>query len=182
MAGNPLRFIDPDGNELRVFGQRIIDVPEGTPISEGQIVLARDPVTRLFWEIAAIAATTKIPIPIRVRLPGAGVSKFAVDDFPNVASKISQKQLRHIAGRKEYLGGGYLNNVDDAQKVLDAFRSGSTTILGKSKQGFPIVRCDVVTGTNVNVGAGISNQPTNIFMIKGTIRPSVVPMNPKWTP
>ncbi|MGC6563841.1 hypothetical protein ACP0G2_26590, partial [Escherichia coli] len=39
-------------------------------------------------------------------------------DFPDVAQKISQKQLRHIAGRPELAargGGGYLNSVEDAQ-------------------------------------------------------------------
>jgi len=105
---------------------------------------------------------------------------YAVGDFAEVSGKISQKQLRHIAGRKEYRGGGYLNNIDDAQHVLDAYNSGQTTILGKSKHGFPIVRYDGVTGTNVNVLAGFPDQPTRVFMIKGTKSPSVVPMNPYW--
>ncbi|MEH0018419.1 MAG: RHS repeat-associated core domain-containing protein [Desulfobacter sp.] len=109
-------------------------------------------------------------------------SKFAVSDFAQVSNRISQKQLRHIAGRKEYRGGGFLNSVDDAQSVLNAFQTGSTKIIGKSKQGFPIVRYNGVTGTNVNVSAGYSNQATNVFMIKGTKSPSVVPMNPKWRP
>ena len=105
-------------------------------------------------------------------------------DFPEVASKISQKQLRHVGGRPEHAarGGGYLDSVDDAQAVLDSYKSGSGTIIGESSQGFPIVRVDGVTGTNVNVGAGIENQATNIFMIKGTAKPSVVPVNPNWKP
>jgi hypothetical protein len=90
--------------------------------------------------------------------------------------------MMHIAGRNEYRGGGYLNSLDDAQNVLDAYRSGSITILGKSKQGFPIVKYEGVTGTNVNIGAEISNQPTNVFMIKGTKSPRIVTMNPNWTP
>ena len=56
-------------------------------------------------------------------------------------------------------------------------------IIGKSKQGFPIVKVDGVTGTHVsNEGKDTYNQSTNIFMIKGTKSPSVVPINPNWTP
>jgi hypothetical protein len=67
---------------------------------------------------------------------------------------VSQKQLRHIAGRPELAargGGEHLNSVDDAQAVLDAYHSGSATILGKTSQGFPVVRVDNITGTNVNM-------------------------------
>lgn len=108
--------------------------------------------------------------------------KYSLKDFPKIANKVGQKQLRHIAGRTEYRGGGFLNSVDDAQKVLDAYRRGSVNILGKTKQGFPVIRYESVTGTNVNLGAGVSNQSTNVFMIKGTTSPSVVPMNPYWRP
>lgn len=101
-----------------------------------------------------------------------------------MAGKISQKQLRHIAGRPELEargGGGFLNSVDDAQKVLDAYRIGQVKILGKSAQGFPVVKFEGVTGTNVNAGVGITAQPTNVFIIKGTKSPSIVPANPNWT-
>lgn len=100
-------------------------------------------------------------------------------DFPDVAGKISQKQLRHIEGRAEYRGGGYLSNQKDAQAILDAYKSGQATVVGQTKQGFPIVKFDGVTGTNVNIGANIPSQPTNIFIIKGTKSPSIVPTNPK---
>ena len=100
-----------------------------------------------------------------------------------LSSRVSQqRQFRHMLGRPEYRGGGYLENINDAQSVLDAYRSGRTTVLGKSEQGFPVVRYEGVTGTNVNPGAGFPNQPTNVFMIKGTSRPSIVPMSPEWTP
>ena len=103
-------------------------------------------------------------------------------DFPNVGTQVSQKQLRHVEGRPEYRGGGYLRSTADAQSVLDGYHSGNATIIGTSQGGFPIVRMDGVTGINVNLGAGITSQPTNIFMIKGTASPSVVPMNPNWKP
>ena len=105
-------------------------------------------------------------------------------DFPEVAGKVSQKQLRHIAGRPELEargGGGFLNSVDDAQKVLDAYRIGQVKILGKNAQGFPVVKFEGVTGINVNAGVGITGQPTNVFIIKGTKSPSIVPANPNWT-
>ena len=116
---------------------------------------------------------------------GAKGSGLVAGDFPEIATEVSQKQFRHIAGRPEIAardGGSYLNSKADAQAVLDAYHSGSATILGKSSQGFPIVRVDSVTGTNVNVASGFPNQPTNVFIIKGTTSPSIVPTNPNWKP
>jgi hypothetical protein len=115
----------------------------------------------------------------------ATAPQLTVADFQLVANQVSQKQLRHIAGRAEHVargGGSYLANLGDAQKMLDAYHSGTATILGKSPGGFPIVRFEGVTGINVNVGAGFPSQPTNVFIIKGTASPSVVPTNPTWRP
>ena len=92
-----------------------------------------------------------------------------------------QKQARHIAGSAPQ-GKGFLNSQADAQKVLNAVHNGTAQYLGTSSQGHVIVRCTSVTGTNVNLGARISGQPTNVFMIKGTASPSVVPTNPNWIP
>ena len=105
-------------------------------------------------------------------------------DFPEVATKVSQKQFRHVEGRPELEargGGGYVSSVADAQKVLDAYHGGQTTVLGRNAQGFPVVKFEGVTGTNVNVGVGIIDQPTNVFIIKGTKSPSIVPTNPNWS-
>ncbi len=108
---------------------------------------------------------------------------FTNKDFPNIANKVSpQKQARHIAGHKNYRHGGTLS-LSDAQKLLNAFHSGATRVLGKSKNGgFPVVRYDGVTGRNNNLGVGVKNEPTNTFMIKGTKSPSVVPVSPFWKP
>ncbi|KQU77158.1 MULTISPECIES: RHS repeat-associated core domain-containing protein [unclassified Rhizobacter] len=103
-------------------------------------------------------------------------------NFPAVGKQVSQKQYRHVEGRREYRGGGYLASKEDAQAVLDAYHSGNATVLGQSQQGFPIVRVESVSGTNVNANKGISGEPTNVFMIKGTASPSVVPMKPDWMP
>jgi hypothetical protein len=94
----------------------------------------------------------------------------------------SQKQKRHLAGTKENNknGGGYMNSLEDAQSVLDAVHSGKATLVEINKAGFPVYRVDGVTGTNVNAGAGITDQPTNVFIIKGTKSPSVVPTNPNY--
>ncbi len=91
----------------------------------------------------------------------------------------AQKQARHIAGTAPE-GKGYLNNLEDAQTVLNAVHSGEATFLGVTNAGHQIYRFNGVTGINVNLGAGITAQPTNVFMIKGTISPSVVPTNPNW--
>lgn len=68
---------------------------------------------------------------------------------------------------------------DDAQRVLDDFHSGSATVLGVKRNDI-VVRTNSVTGFNHNPGAGFPNQPTNVFFIKGSSSPSVVPYNPTW--
>lgn len=73
-----------------------------------------------------------------------------------------------------------MRDLGDAQAVLDAYHAGDAIILGRSAQGFPVVRVPGLTGINVNRAAGITNQTTNVFMIKGTVRPSVVPLTPTW--
>ncbi|NBF04888.1 hypothetical protein GV819_21615 [Pseudomonas sp. Fl5BN2] len=117
-----------------------------------------------------------------VFLSVAAKGTFTPKDFPEVSAEISrQKQLRHLEGTPQLAErgkGGDLSNAADAQKVLDAYRSGNAVILGKNAQGFPVVRVDGVTGTNVNIGAGISSQPKNVFVIKGTKNPSIVPTSP----
>ena len=70
---------------------------------------------------------------------------------------------------------------EDAQRVLDEWHANDIEILGRHGQGFPVVRSSNVTGTNINVDAGFPSQTTDVFMIKGTRSPSVVPMNPNWT-
>jgi hypothetical protein len=55
-------------------------------------------------------------------------------------------------------------------------------MLGKSSQGFPVIRVDNIVGYNNNAAAGFVNQPTSVFMIKGTNSSSVVPLSPTWRP
>jgi hypothetical protein len=95
---------------------------------------------------------------------------------------ISQKQMRHVQGRKEYRGGGYLNSQADGQKVLNAVHAGEAEFLGTMQGGHQVFRYKGVTGTNVNTGAGILGEASNVFMIKGTTSPSVVPTSPNWAP
>jgi len=118
---------------------------------------------------------------VLLRKPQPAPLNWANTDFPGIATKVSQqKQFRHVNSRPEYRGGGHFDCADDAQRVLDAFHSGKATIIGHTAQGYPVVRFNGVTGTNVNVGAGFPNQPTNVFIIKGTTHPSVVPTSPAW--
>ncbi|MEM6272605.1 MAG: hypothetical protein AAF998_24550 [Bacteroidota bacterium] len=92
-----------------------------------------------------------------------------------------QKQARHLLGSAP-AGKGYLNNIGEAQAVLDAVHNGNATFLGTSRAGHQVFRFSGVTGTNVNLRHGISAQSTNVFMVKGTRSPSIVPTNPNWTP
>jgi RHS repeat-associated protein len=106
-------------------------------------------------------------------------------DGCNISKKVSQKQLRHVKDRPEWIArgqGGYVDSVADAQKVLDGYHSGQATVLGTSSQGHIVVSFSDVTGFNNNARAGFLNQPTNVFMIKGTASPSIVPISPTWTP
>lgn len=157
----------------------------GKVVPKGSIVTVSDDAMKVVYpdgtsELASYAKVNTSPLGLVDGAKGILTPK----DFPEVAGKISQKQLRHIAGRPELEargGGGFLNSVDDAQKVLDAYRIGQVKILGKNAQGFPVVKFEGVTGTNVNAGVGITGQPTNVFIIKGTKSPSIVPANPNWT-
>jgi RHS repeat-associated protein len=60
----------------------------------------------------------------------------------HIKGKVSQKQLRHVENRPEWIArgqGSYLKSVDDAQKVLDAYHSGSAAVLGRTSQGHVVV-------------------------------------------
>ncbi len=98
-------------------------------------------------------------------------------EIKDLSSKISNKQLRHIQSRNEYRGGGTMATKADAQKVLDAIINKTAEYLGTTKSGNHVFRVKGVTGTNINAAKDIS-QPTNVFMLKGTIAPSIIPYNP----
>jgi hypothetical protein len=89
-----------------------------------------------------------------------------------------QRQARHILDAPEYNGGGYFNSLDDAQRVLDAYHSGEATMVGTTKTGKVLIEYRGVTGFNQNDRFDYHNQPTHIFMIKGTRSVSIVPYSP----
>lgn len=94
-----------------------------------------------------------------------------------------QKQQRHLVqpgqGQPKK---SYLLSLEDAQKILDLYRSGRVDILGyRGHPPGPVVRVPGVTGYNNNSAHGFIGQPTNVFWIKGTRSPSVVPISPLWT-
>lgn len=101
-------------------------------------------------------------------------------DRASVSSKVAQTQGRHVLGHNNYSGGSYFNSATDAQRVLDDFHSGHATVLGLKRNGDIVVRTNSVTGFNHNPRSGYPNQPTNVFFIKGTSSPSVVPYTPGW--
>ena len=94
----------------------------------------------------------------------------------------AQRQGRHVLGARQYRGGSYFNSASDARRVLDAFHSGTAEVLGVTGRNHIVVRVRGVTGYNVNHLAGFPNQATDVFLIKGTRSPSVVPHNPAWRP
>jgi hypothetical protein len=97
-----------------------------------------------------------------------------VDSYINMG-----KQSRHINdGGSSYKGGGYFTDPSQAQDVLNAYQQGAATIVGRGSDGGHIVRYNGVTGYNNNPRAGYVDQPTNVFWIKGTNSPSVVPLAP----
>ena len=113
---------------------------------------------------------------------GSGTKQAPRGWLNRLSTQVStQKQTRHLAGTAPP-GKGYLNDYSDAQAVLRSVHNGQATYLGATSRGHQVFRYTGVTGTNVNVGAGFPSQPTNVFIIKGTVRPSVVPTSPTWTP
>ncbi len=97
-----------------------------------------------------------------------------VDSYINMG-----KQSRHINdGGSSYKGGGYFTDPSQAQDVLNAYQQGAATIVGRGSDGGHIVIYNGATGYNNNPRAGYVDQPTNVFWIKGTNSPSVVPLAP----
>ena len=134
---------------------------------------------------AALVVLGAVPLPIGKLL---GVPRFIataggdIIDRASVATRISiQKQRRHVLGN-DWKRGGYFVDPDDARTVLDEFHNGTAEVLGVTSKGHIAVRSRTVTGYNHNPSAGYLNQPTDVFFIKGTGHPSVVPYNPQWTP
>ncbi|ACE05828.1 hypothetical protein Aasi_0412 [Candidatus Amoebophilus asiaticus 5a2] len=92
-----------------------------------------------------------------------------------------QKQARHVAGTAEK-GKGFMHSLEDAQAVLDAIHAGKAEFIGVSKAGHQVFRVNGITGTHVNVREKVIGQRTNVFAIKGTINPSIVPTKPDFKP
>lgn len=149
------------------WGTTIGSIPESRGKTQMQTMVAENPLV----QDAIIGAVTAGVINKGVLQASEGLSRVL-----NV-----NKQARHLLGTAKE-GGGFVNSMDDAHAVLNAVHLGEATYLGTSKAGYQVYRFGGVTGTNVNIGAGITAQPTNVFMIKGTINPSIVPTTPLWTP
>jgi len=132
-------------------------------------------------------STSGLPLDVENNFRRIQNKDIIIANFPDVNTRVSvQRQARHIEGNPLHKRGSSLNNLEDAQVVLDAFHSGRTILVGNNQQGFPIVRFDGVTGrfknriTDQSTGAARQvNEPTNVFIIKGTKSPSVVPANPQ---
>jgi RHS repeat-associated protein len=104
-------------------------------------------------------------------------------DRTAIGSTISrQKQAEHTLSSNTYTGGGYFRSASEAQIVLDEFRNGTAIFLGTKANGDIVVRSPTVIGYNVNIGSGFASQQTDVFFIKGTNSPVVVPYNPNWKP
>lgn len=102
-------------------------------------------------------------------------------DIPNISTNMRAKdQKRHIKDHPDHDHGGYMESLADARTVLANFHNGTAVVLGKTRNGHIIIRDNSVTGYNTNVRTGHMNQPTNVFLIKGSSRPSIVPYNPEW--
>ncbi len=128
----------------------------------------------------AAGAVPATPVKPQPKNPGTQAPpKTGRDGLP---MKVAQTQNRHIRGNPKYGGAGYFIDGKDAQAVLTAFHEGRVTILGRRPNGNLLVRCDDVTGFNHNPGAGYHDQPTHVFMLKGTTSVSVVPIDPNAKP
>jgi len=101
------------------------------------------------------------------------------DQLAALSSTLSrQKQLRHLDGSPIQAEGGYLFDLHDGQRVIDAVHDGSAPIVGRATSGHLIVEYPAVSGMHVNAGVGQPGVVTSTFLIKGTSSPSVVPARP----
>ncbi len=127
---------------------------------------------------ARAARNVEDAVPPRFITTGSGVTI----DRASVSTRVSvQRQGRHVLGNPLHRGGGYFHTADDAQRVLDDFHSGAAQVLGVKGNDI-VVRAPGISGVNVNRASGHPRQVTNVFFIKGTRSPSVVPFNPRWKP
>ncbi|WP_203337078.1 polymorphic toxin type 50 domain-containing protein [Nocardioides limicola] len=140
----------------------------------------REPARALVGDLPLLtpAGVAANGVPPRFITTGAGTT---IDRLAINSSISAQRQGRHVLGARQYKGGSYFNSADDAQSVLDDFHSGAAQVLGVKGNDI-VVRAPNVTGFNHNPGAGFPNQATNVFFIKGSSSPSVIPDSPGWTP
>lgn len=121
-------------------------------------------------------------------LSDAATLESFIQRLANSRSTLANSQRRHIAGTPEYLArnsgqGSYFTNLNDAQSIYAAIRNGTAELLGfKGSGSDPVFRYTGVTGFNNNPRAGFFDQASNLFWLKGTSKPSLVPITPTWTP
>ena len=108
---------------------------------------------------------------------GGGTVKFA--------DKVSrQKMARHLKGSSFNDSKGYFNSIEDAQKVLDSYKSGNYRLISENPgQNQVTIQVNGVTGRHVSKAAPGTNQvdinvPTNIFTIQSSSAPKPIPVNP----
>ncbi|MEZ5246255.1 MAG: hypothetical protein R2707_14230 [Acidimicrobiales bacterium] len=90
-----------------------------------------------------------------------------------------QRQLRHIKDSPLHRSGGYFVDPADAQRVLDAVHDGSAEVFGITRGQDLLVRYDEVIGIHVNRNGGVvPGIETTTFTVKGSAKPSVVPVRP----
>jgi RHS repeat-associated protein len=138
--------------------------------------VSRQVLTRGHSAATAITRRAAESVPPRFITTGAGIT---IDRASVAATVSAQRQARHVLGSNLYGGGSYFRSAGDAQRVLNAFHSGQATVLGVKGRDI-VVRVRGVVGVNHSPGAGFPHQRTNVFFIKGTSSPSVVPYNPSW--
>lgn len=104
--------------------------------------------------------------------------------FPrwNIGSKLRRvkQTAQHLRGSSA--GKSFMNSLDDAQAVLDAYHGGKGTVLKTvAGENRVIFRYNGVSGTYVNELHGVAGEASNVFMIKGQGTATVVPVNPlRW--
>ena len=120
---------------------------------------------------------------------GAGAGEWATrssvtfdsveEQLAALSERISrQKQLRHLKGSPLHRRGGYFDDPADAQRVLDAVHDGSAEVFGITRGQDLLVRFDDVAGVHVNLDGGVFGVDTTTFVVKGSAKPSVVPVRP----
>ena len=175
VIGRWARGMNHESTKIELYGRGMVALGLSSlnGLATTILRLGKNPGSDLF-QIATIVVLHKVPL----KAPGQKGITLPRWDIGNKVRWGKQKEL-HTKGTNS--GKSFMDSLDDAQGVLDAFHSGKGTVLKtNANQNRVYFMFKEITGNYVNAKHGIS-EASNVFMIKGSGTATVVPVNPmRW--